>query len=273
MALLAFILGITGNITAFLGLVSPMPTFWRILKKGSTGSFSAQPYLFSLMSALFWMYYGILKHGGIFVMTISAISSGFQIFYLSIYLWFANSQQRKKAVTVLSVILISFASVVLSTIFLEHGKQPIVTVGIVCIITSVFSTGAPLTIIHKVVKTGSVEYMPLALSLGLFLNGTCWFAYSLALKDMFLLIPNAIGVTLSIVQLLIYFFYRIIYKPTIKSVDVGDHSIEASKAKDCPSLKDVETMANSISSETFEITIVPNAPKADEFEINVIPKN
>lgn len=265
MALLPLVLGVAGNITAFLGLVSPMPTFWCIIKRGSTGSFSSQPYLFSLMSGLFWTYYGLLKHGGIFVVTVSATSCAFQLAYLSVYLWFASLPQRKKTLSILLAILVSYAGMIASTLLLERGSQPIITVGILCILTSAFSTAAPLAVINKVVKTGSVEYMPLALSLGLFLNGTCWLAYSVALRDMFLTIPNAIGVSFSAIQLMLYTFYRVRGEGTrCKAEHASLDALESgSKQISCVTLKEVEAMAKAASKplpptscKNMEITLV-----------------
>ena len=46
---------------------------------------------------------------------------------------------------------------------------------------------------HKVIRTSSVEYMPFALSMCLFLNGATWLAYALSIKDVFqLVIPQSI---------------------------------------------------------------------------------
>ncbi|KAI5073789.1 hypothetical protein GOP47_0011802 [Adiantum capillus-veneris] len=144
---LSVVLGIVGNITAFVGLVSPMPTFWRIMRNGCTGSFSAQPYLFSLMSSLFWAFYGILEHNGIFVVTISA-TSAFFIFYLSIYIWFTTCPQRRKVFIALLAILLSYMGVIVSTLLLKRNHHYyILIVGILSIISSIVSTAATLTIV------------------------------------------------------------------------------------------------------------------------------
>ncbi|KAI5063081.1 hypothetical protein GOP47_0021628 [Adiantum capillus-veneris] len=210
MLLLPFIVGIVGNVTAILVQLSPLPTFWIIMRKKTTGSYSPQPYLFSLLSGMLWTYYGILnlKHGGIPIITISSISAIFQVNYIALYLWFGSKPQRIKTIGIFISLSGAFASIVLVSMRFGEQVEPIVTVGIVCIVAGVLSNAAPLTIMHKVIKTRSVEYMPFALSLCLFLNGSAWLAYALILKDIFLLVPNAIGVTLGAAQLGVYAFYK-----------------------------------------------------------------
>ncbi|CAI8593320.1 unnamed protein product [Vicia faba] len=44
--------GIAGNIFAFGLFVSPIPTFRRIIRNGSTEMFSGLPYIYSLMNCL-----------------------------------------------------------------------------------------------------------------------------------------------------------------------------------------------------------------------------
>uniref|UniRef100_A0A0E0QNP6 Bidirectional sugar transporter SWEET n=1 Tax=Oryza rufipogon TaxID=4529 RepID=A0A0E0QNP6_ORYRU len=51
---------------------------------------------------------------------------------------------------------------------------------------------SPLTIMSQVVKTKSVEYMPLLLSVVSFLNGLCWTSYALIRFDIFITIPNGL---------------------------------------------------------------------------------
>ncbi|PKA52033.1 Bidirectional sugar transporter SWEET4 [Apostasia shenzhenica] len=58
-----------------------------------------------------------------------------------------------------------------------------------------------------VIQTKSVEYMPLFLSLASFFNGVSWTAYALIRFDLFITIPNGLGVLFSVAQLLLYAAY------------------------------------------------------------------
>jgi len=47
-----FIFGISGNVIAFFLFLSPVPTFWRIIKRRSTEDFSGVPYNMTLLNCL-----------------------------------------------------------------------------------------------------------------------------------------------------------------------------------------------------------------------------
>jgi solute carrier family 50 protein (sugar transporter) len=80
-------------------------------------------------------------------------------------------------------------------------------VGILCVIFGTIMYSSPLTIMSQVVKTKSVEYMPLLLSVVSFLNGLCWTSYALIRFDIFITIPNGLGVLFALMQLILYAIY------------------------------------------------------------------
>ncbi|XP_044375175.1 bidirectional sugar transporter SWEET6b [Triticum aestivum] len=71
--------------------------------------------------------------------------------------------------------------------------------GILCIIFGSTMYPSPLTIMGKVIKTKSVEYMPFFLSLLSFLNGVCWMSYALIKFDLYVTIPNGLGALFGLV--------------------------------------------------------------------------
>ncbi|GFP92930.1 bidirectional sugar transporter sweet1 [Phtheirospermum japonicum] len=66
---------------------------------------------------------------------------------------------------------------------------------------------SPLAVMRVVIKTKSVEYMPFLLSLFVFLSATCWLVYGLIGKDIFILVPNALGSVFGAMQLTLYAIY------------------------------------------------------------------
>jgi solute carrier family 50 protein (sugar transporter) len=67
---------------------------------------------------------------------------------------------------------------------------------------------APLDVMRRVVETKSVEYMlPLFLQIMGFLNGACWTAYALVKSDLYIGLPNGLGVLVNLAQLIIYTCY------------------------------------------------------------------
>ncbi|PKU63355.1 Bidirectional sugar transporter SWEET4 [Dendrobium catenatum] len=66
-----------------------------------------------------------------------------------------------------------------------------------------------------VIQTKSVEYIPLSLSVASFLNGLCWTIYALIRFDLYITIPNGLGLLFSMTQLVLHASY---YKSTKRQI-------------------------------------------------------
>ena len=66
---------------------------------------------------------------------------------------------------------------------------------------------APLSVIASVIKEKSAKSILLPLSLTTLANGLLWVAYGTAVKDVWIAVPNAIGVGLTSIQLLLKVVY------------------------------------------------------------------
>ncbi|CAN6982422.1 unnamed protein product [Brassica oleracea var. botrytis] len=164
---------IAGNVISVLVFLSPVETFWKIVKRRSTEEYECLPYICTLMGSLLWTY----------------------------YIW------NIALVLALNVIFPVIMIVGTRTAF-GYAKTRSNSMGFICAALNIIMYGSPLSAIKTVVKTRSVKYMPFWLSFFLFLNGAIWAVYALLLHDVFLLVPNGMGFFLGTVQLLIYTFYR-----------------------------------------------------------------
>ncbi|XP_045794162.1 bidirectional sugar transporter SWEET14-like [Trifolium pratense] len=114
--------------------------------------------------------------------------------------------------TLKMIVLMNFvgfgAIVVLTHVIFEDEKQRIKLLGWICVVfaTSVFA--APLSIIRVVIRTKSVEFLPFPLSLLLLISAIMWLLYGLSLEDIYVTLPNVVGLTFGIVQITLYAIYR-----------------------------------------------------------------
>ncbi|KAG2552054.1 bidirectional sugar transporter SWEET16-like [Panicum virgatum] len=205
----SFVVGIIGNVISILVFASPIATFRRIVRNGSTEDFRWLPYVTTLLSTSLWTFYGLLKPGGLLVVTVNGAGAALEAAYVTLYLIYAPRETKAKMVKLVLAVNVGFlAAVVVVTLAALHGGARLLAVGVLCAALTIGMYAAPLGAMRTVVKTRSVEYMPFSLSFFLFLNGGVWSVYSVLVKDYFIGIPNAIGFVLGTAQLVLYMAYR-----------------------------------------------------------------
>ncbi|CAK7340626.1 unnamed protein product [Dovyalis caffra] len=213
------IVGVLGNIISSLVYLSPMKTFWRIVKKRSTEDFSCIPYVCTLLNGTLWVYYGIIKPNSFLVATVNGFGAVTQIVYILIFLTFASPRLRAKTAIQFGILDVGFgAAIILFTKFMFQGDVRIDVAGFICVGSTMIAYGSPLAVMKTVIATKSVEYMPFLLSFAILLNGGVWTFYAVLAKDYFLGVPNGIGFLLGIAQLVLYAIYHR-HKPLKKVSD------------------------------------------------------
>ncbi|TMW83272.1 bidirectional sugar transporter NEC1 [Solanum lycopersicum] len=207
---LAFAFGILGNGVSFLVYLSPLPTFYRIFKRKSTEGFQSIPYSVSLFSAMLYLYYAYLKKNEILLITINSFGTGIQLIYLTIFMIYATKSAKIFATKLLiGFNLVAFGAIVgLTYVFANENDLRISIVGWICAVFSVSVFAAPLSIMRRVIQTKSVEFMPFPLSFFLTICAVMWFFYGLLKKDMYIAMPNILGFSFGIAQMILYAIYR-----------------------------------------------------------------
>ncbi|MCD7452069.1 hypothetical protein HAX54_014909 [Datura stramonium] len=206
-----FVVGIIGNILSFCLFASPMPTFKRIIKNKSVEEFHPYPYLASAMNCMMWIYYGMpfVHPHSVLVVTINSIGLFLQLCYLSIFFFFTGKRYRLEIVGILLGEIMGLAAVVAGTMLGLHTYANRTTVvGVLATIFGILMYGSPLSIMFKVIKTKSAEFLPKMLSIACFLNGICWAIYALLKFDPYILTGNGVGALLAFVQLVLIVIYR-----------------------------------------------------------------
>ncbi|XP_006651362.2 bidirectional sugar transporter SWEET16 [Oryza brachyantha] len=205
----SFFVGIVGNVISILVFASPIGTFRRIVRSKSTEEFRWLPYVTTLLCTSLWTFYGLLKPGGLLIVTVNGAGAALEAVYVALYLAYAPRETKAKmGKVVLAVNVGALAAVVAVALTALHGGVRLFVVGVLCAALTIGMYAAPMAAMRTVVKTRSVEYMPFSLSFFLFLNGGVWSVYSLLVKDFFIGVPNAIGFALGTAQLALYMAYR-----------------------------------------------------------------
>ncbi|KAK1407249.1 hypothetical protein QVD17_38863 [Tagetes erecta] len=214
-----------GNLTALYLFLSPTyflfvafnkqnfcsPTFIRIVKYKSVQAFKPDPYLATFMNCAMWLFYGlpIVHPHSLLIITINSVGIVITLTFCTIFFMYSTWACRKKMILVFIVEAILIAGMIAVTLTLEHTHPARSTlVGVMCLVFNIIMYTSPLTVMRSVIKTKSVRYMPICLSLGNLLNGLVWIVYAALEFDPFIMIPNAIGAISGTIQIALYFKYR-----------------------------------------------------------------
>ncbi|CAI8590115.1 unnamed protein product [Vicia faba] len=205
----SFFVGIIGNIISILMFLSPVPTFWRIIKHRSTEDFSSFPYICTLLNSSLWTYYGTIKAGEYLVATVNGFGILVETIYILLFLIYAPQKMRVKTAILVGILDVGVlgAAVVATQLALE-GEARSGAVGIMGAALNILMYASPLAVMKTVVKTKSVEYLPFLLSFFFFLNGGVWLLYAVLVRDVILGVPNGTGFVLGAMQLVLYGVYR-----------------------------------------------------------------
>ncbi|TKY49249.1 Bidirectional sugar transporter SWEET2 [Spatholobus suberectus] len=200
--------GIAGNVFAFGLFVSPIPTFRRIIRNGSTEMFSGLPYIYSLLNCLICLWYGtpLISADNFLVTTVNSIGAVFQFVYIVLFLMYA--ERAKKMFALLVAVLGIFVIILVGSLQMDDIPMRRLFVGLLSCASLISMFASPLFIIKLVIQTKSVEFMPFYLSLSTFLMSTSFFLYGLFNDDAFIYVPNGIGTILGLIQLILYFYYK-----------------------------------------------------------------
>ncbi|KAL2347075.1 hypothetical protein Fmac_001075 [Flemingia macrophylla] len=144
------------------------------------------------------------------LITINSFGCVIETIYLAIFLTYGSKKARIS--TLRMIVLLNFGgfcTIVLITRFLakEHAGR-VKLLGWICVVfaTSVFA--APLCIIRVVIRTKSVEFLPFPLSLLLLISAIMWLLYGICLKDIYVTLPNVVGLTFGVIQIVLFAMYR-----------------------------------------------------------------
>ncbi|KAG6556682.1 hypothetical protein Mapa_001623 [Marchantia paleacea] len=211
MAVSQLVLGILGNIIASVFFLSPVLTFWRIIRKKTVEDFSGLPYVGCFFNCAAWTFYGLplVIEGGTLVVTINGAGAALFFTFVLLFLIFSSGKEMLKVGALFVAVLAFLVVLIAVTLTVVQENQRKTVVGSIALVINIIMYSAPLSNTKLVIKTRSVEFLPFFFTLMAFINPVVWTAYAAVTTDIFIMIPNAIGVALGSFNLLLYgIFYK-----------------------------------------------------------------
>jgi len=199
--LLGDIFGWIGTCISIYFFLSPAVPFYKLIRGQIKLNDSPGLLLvFTFLNCILWFNYGLLLDRPQVYATNGA-GCGITLIFVTIFLTFLT--KLKYYFTILALILLIgiMGGISYLCYFIIYYKY----VGYSANVFNVLMYAATGEKIYRVIKTKNYNLMPIFSIIGAFLSSTCWLIYGILDFEINVIVPNALGFVLSIVQLIVYF--------------------------------------------------------------------
>ncbi|KAK1933613.1 Bidirectional sugar transporter SWEET17 [Phytophthora citrophthora] len=212
MATFELVLHVLTTATAILVSVAPLPDFWRIHKNRSTGEVSILPVVLLFTNCYMWVLYAYLV-GNIFpLFAVTLFGIATSIAFVGIYYRWTKDRLYVVKLCSIAILLLGIGTIYyfLATNGVTNQSDAAVekALGFIAIAFNLALYASPLETMKKVVGSKNASSMPISISSVFLLNAVLWVIFALVVDDMFVLVPNAVGTVLCIIQVALYIVYR-----------------------------------------------------------------
>ena len=197
--------GAVGTALAVALFLSPLPLVKRIRAKRDTDGFSPLPYLVTCAQCAIWFLYCCITTGNVSPAVANVIGVVLEAAWVSQFIVFSPVAAKPR---LLQACVAAAGGVLLLVILALALPRPTAqnVVGWIAVALNVAMYSAPLGVMGTVLRTRSVEAMPLSLSAIGLVCSFVWAGYGLYCGDLRIMVPNALGVLLSAAQVLLWGF-------------------------------------------------------------------
>ena len=186
--------------------LSPVPTFRRIVRARSTLAFSQAPFHQLVEPAL-----GHVVHHRPWASRDAhqqPRGCACMLSYVVLFACFACGSEKRRRVMLQDGIAVAMVAAGVAVLLLVEDRAVASTVLSACAVTlNTIKYASPLSIARLVVRTKSVEFMPLPLTLACLACSVLWGTYGLLVADVWIVVPNVAGLACSIAQVFLWCCY------------------------------------------------------------------
>jgi len=129
----------------------------------------------------------------------NGINALFGSYYIYSYHKYTRDKQKVRILFLIAIVFL--LSVYYHVTVRSPGEEGIFQLGIIGNISTILMFASPLSTMTTVIKTGNASSIPAAFSLVSFLCSLAWVLMGIKLKDIFIALPNVVGMILSSFQL------------------------------------------------------------------------
>ena len=198
------IFGWIGTVLALYFFISPVVPYLKLIKGEKT--YKEVPgilLLCSLLNCVLWCDYGLLLNR-YSVYFANAIGAPICLIFMTMFCIYFSG---KKVLLSLFYVLFLIACVAELDFLCYYVLKPEIT-GIIANVFNVLMYAAPGEKIIRICKTGDYELIPIWSTLGGLACSASWMLYGFYQSDFYLILPNALGVIASVIQVVVYLIFR-----------------------------------------------------------------
>ena len=206
---------LVGDIFAWVGTaistffyISPVIPYFKLLK-GETDIKHVPGILLicSFMNCILWENYGLLLDRFL-VYFPNGLGGVITLVWITIYLIHSAKRQFCFAFLYTSILIAGIIGLSLLCFFVLKDK----ICGKVAMVFNVLMYAAPGEKMLTVCKTGKYNLIPIWSTIGGTACSACWLIYGIYQEDLNMIIPNALGVLCSIIQIVVFIIFKSRYK-------------------------------------------------------------
>ena len=198
------IFGWVGNALALYFYIAPIVPFVKVIKGQMTWKQSPGVLLLcSFLNCILWSDYGLITNQFLLYLA-NGLGGTITLIYITIFL--IHVADRK----VLLSLFYNFFLIccIVEIYFVFYYLVPFKVTGIIANVFNVLMYAAPGEKIYQICKGASYQLIPIWSTIGGTACSTSWMCYGFYQNDYYVVIPNALGVLASIVQIVIFVIYR-----------------------------------------------------------------
>ena len=208
-------------ISTYFFLSAGIPIFQLIKGESKLKEIPGILLICSFLNCILWAMYGLLKDRFLQYAP-NGLGGSITLIWITIYLIYLAEQKIQLAL----LYNLCLIACLVGLCFLFYFLVAADITGKIVLIFNVLMYAAPGEKMYTVCKTGNYKLIPIWSTVGAAACSACWLIYGLYVGDIYVTIPNALGVLASIIQFIVYFIFK------NKNVTPGDDQLNDGENKE-----------------------------------------
>ncbi|XP_046864989.1 sugar transporter SWEET1-like [Xenia sp. Carnegie-2017] len=187
----------------------------KIIRSNSTDNVSHLPFLITAFSSFMWVMYGLSKKDSTIVL-VNTIGMILQCTYLICHFIYSKSEPVFRHTVYIMLLTCSLLSYF--KFYLPNEEESVNLMGLTCVVITVIMFGSPLLSFAKILRTRSSESLSFPLSMMTVLNSGLWLLYGHLINDVYIVVPNVLGLILGLLQIVLFCLFPSSGRPVVVSL-------------------------------------------------------